>query len=78
MTYLLVITAFGAIVWAGCMTFLYLVVARDLREAKEHIAGMEYFCQAADRKAASDKETIADLRRKIGQYMPWMLPAEVR
>lgn len=75
MTHFLAIATFGAIVFAGCMTFLYLLAARELSEAKENIEGLEYFCQAADRRVAAYQRDLARMRGILAQVAPWMLPA---
>ena len=73
MTEILLIAAFGCMVWAASMTVLYAIAANDVRKAQEELADQER--RFTDAKTIEEiyQWKVDNLISRLRMAAPWML-----
>lgn len=78
MTEILLIVAFGCMVWAGAMTVLLAMAIKDVRRLKQTLADERLFSTESAEIERHYQEKISALRERVRMLAPWVLPEDER
>lgn len=78
MTEILLIAAFGCMVWAGAMTVLYSINVKELTRLKQTLADERLFSTESAEIERHYQEKISALRERVRMLAPWVLPEDER